>query len=236
MIRLDDAPCEVVGVMPAGFTFKDSAVKVWTPLTIDRSETSINRQSHNILAIARLRDGITGEQAQGQLQSLHAYWSEAYPDHYAKGHFAIGRPLREDLVGDQRDALLLLGGAVLAVLLIVCVNLSALLVSHGEARRREFAVRNALGANRQLLIRQLIVEALLLASIGGAAGVFVANAMLAGLLALYPGRLPAPQPISIDTLTLLYIGALVVVVGGIVGVVPALTAAGSRLQDTLRSD
>ena len=235
-IRLDDAPCEVIGVMPAGFTFRDDAVKVWTPLTIDRSETSINRQSHNLLAIARLRDGIAGEQAQGQLQSLHAYWSETYPDHYAKGHFAIGRPLHEDLVGDQRDALLLLGGAVLAVLLIVCVNLSALLVSRGEARRREFAVRHALGADRRRLIRQLVVEALLLASIGGAAGVFVANAALAGLLKLYPGRLPAPQPISVDTLTLLYIGALVIVVGALVGIVPAMTAAGSRLQDTLRSD
>jgi putative ABC transport system permease protein len=235
-IRLDDAPCEVIGVMPASFAFRDDAVKVWTALAIDRSETSINRQSHLVLAIARLRDGISTEQADAQLQSLHAYWSEAYPDHYAKGHFAISRPLHEDLVGDLRDALLLLGGAVLSVLLIVCVNLAALLVSNGEARRREFAVRHALGASRRRLVRQLVAEAMLLAVVGGVVGLFVANTMLAGLLALYPDRLPMGQAIAIDYATLLYTGVLVIAVGFLVGVVPALSATGSRMQDTLRAD
>ncbi len=235
-IRLDDAPCEVVGVMPAGFSFRDDGVKVWTALAIDRSETSENRQSHLVLAIARLRDGVTLEQADAQLQSLRAYWSETYPDHYSKGHFAISVPLHEDLFGYQRDALLLLGGAVLAVLLIVCVNLAALLVSNGEARRREFAVRHALGASRRRLIRQMVVEAMLLAVVGGIVGVFVANAMLAGLLAFYPDRLPTSQVITIDYLTLLYASALVILVGVLVGVVPALIATGSRMQDTLRAD
>jgi putative ABC transport system permease protein len=235
-IRLDDAPCEVIGVMPAEFAFRDDAVKVWTALTIDRSENSLNRQSHGVLAIARLKSGVSPEQADGQLQSLRAYWSEAYPDHYAKGHFAVSVPLHEDLVGDQRDALLLLGGAVLSVLLIVCVNLAGLLVSNGEARRREFAVRHALGANRRRLVRQMVVEAMLLAVIGGIVGVFVANAALAGLLAFYPDRLPTAQAITIDYVTLLYTGALVIVVGFLVGVVPALSATGSRMQDTLRAD
>ena len=222
--------------MPAEFAFRDDAVKVWTALTIDRSENSLNRQSHGVLAIARLKDGVSPEQADGQLQSLRAYWSEAYPDHYAKGHFAVSVPLHEDLVGDQRDALLLLGGAVLSVLLIVCVNLAGLLVSNGEARRREFAVRHALGANRRRLVRQMVVEAMLLAVIGGIVGVFVANAALAGLLAFYPDRLPTAQAITIDYVTLLYTGALVIVVGFLVGVVPALGATGSRMQDTLRAD
>lgn len=235
-IRLDDAPCEVIGVMPAGFAFRSDAVKVWTPLTVDRSETSINRQSHGVLGIARLRNGVTMAQADAQLQSLRAYWSEAYPDHYAKGHFAIGVPLHEDLVGDQRDALLMLGGAVLFVLLIVCVNLAALVVSNGEARRREFAVRHALGANRRRLVRQMVIEAMLLAVVGGAVGVFVANAMLAAVVALYPGQLSTTQPITIDYVTLLYVGGLVIVVGFVVGVVPALSATGSRMQDSLRSD
>ena len=235
-IRLDDAPCDVIGVMPPGFSFRTDAVKVWTALRIDRSETSINRQSHRVLAIARLRDGVTAEQADAQLQSLRAYWSETYPDHYAKGHFAISVPLHEDLFGDQRGALLLLGGAVLAVLLIVCVNLAALLVSNGEARRREFAVRHALGASRRRLVRQLVAEAMLLAVVGGVVGLFVANTMLAGLLALYPDRLPMGQAIAIDYATLLYTGVLVIAVGFLVGVVPALSATGSRMQDTLRAD
>src|SRR5262249_37233898 len=93
-IRLDDAPCEVIGVMPEGFGFRDDRVKVWTALSINTEETPINRGSHGLAAIVRLRDGVSAEQADAQLQSLRGYWSEAYPDHYARGHFAVIRPLR----------------------------------------------------------------------------------------------------------------------------------------------
>ena len=110
---------------------------------------------------------------------------------------------------------------MLFVLLIVCVNLAALLISNGEARRREFAVRHALGANRTRLVRQLVAEAMLLASSGGVIGVVLANALLAGLLALYPQRLPASQAITIDYVAVLYTGGLVIVAGFIVGLVPA---------------
>jgi putative ABC transport system permease protein len=233
-IRLDDALCEVIGVMPEGFGFRDDRVKVWTALPINTEET--RRRSHGLAAIARLRDGGSAEQADAQLQYLRGYWSEEYPDHYAKGHFAVLRPLHEDIVGDQRDALFLLAGAVLFVLLIVCVNLAALLVSNGEARRREFAVRHALGANRWRLIRQMIAEAMLLAVIGGVIGVMLANALLAGLLALYPQRLPVSQAITIDYAAMLYTCALVILAGFLVGFVPALHATGVRLQEILRTD
>ena len=235
-IRLDDAPCEVIGVMPRGFGFRDDRVKVWTALPVNTEDTRINRGSHVMPAIARLRDGFSAEQADAQLQSLRGYWAEKYPDHYAKGHFAVIRPLHEDIVGDQRDALLLLGGAVLFVLLIVCVNLAGLLISNGEARRREFAVRHALGANRRRLIRQLVAEAILLAVIGGAIGVMLANTLLAGLLALYPRRLPVGQATTIDYATMLYTCALVIVAGFVVGFVPALRATGMRMQESLRTD
>ncbi len=236
-IRLDDAPCEVIGVLPRGFAFRDENVKVWTALLLDTEETTMNRESHRVLAIARLRDGVTAAQADAQLQSLRGYWSEKYPDHYSKGHFAINLSLQEDIVGDQRrDALLLLGGAVLFVLLIVCVNLAALLISNGEARRREFAVRHALGANRRRLVRQLVAEAMLLAVLGGAIGVIFANTALAGLLAVYPQQLPGSQAITIDYAALLYTAALVMVAGFLVGLVPALNATGLRMQDALRAD
>jgi putative ABC transport system permease protein len=235
-IRLDDGPCEVIGVMPEGFGFRDDRVKVWTPFFIDAQETQINRASHPLLAIARLRDGTTTQQADAELQSLREYWSSRYPEHYAKGHFAVLRSLHEDLAGDQRDALLLLGGAVLSVLLIVCVNLAALLVSNGEARRREFAVRHALGANRRRLIRQLIVETMLLAVVGGVVGLMLANTVLAGLLALYPERLPVWQAITIDHAALLYTCALVVLTGFCIGLVPALNATGARMHETLRAE
>jgi putative ABC transport system permease protein len=235
-IRLDDAPCEVIGSLPEGFAFRDDRVTVWTARPIDAAEMPENRQSHRLAAIARLREGVDADRADAQLQSLRAYWSEQFPDHYAKGHFAIIRPLHEDIVGDQRDALLLLGGAVLFVLLIVCVNLAALLMSNGEARRREFAVRHALGANRRRLVRQLVAEAMLLAASGGVIGILLAHTLLAGLLALYPQRLPASQTIAIDYIAVLYTGALVIIAGFLVGVVPALNATGVRMQDTLRAD
>ena len=133
-VRLDDALCQVVGVMPAGFGFGDARVKVWTGLTVNSEETPINRASHPLMAIARLRDGVTTEQAEAQLQSLRGDWAQQHPDHYAKGHFAVLRPLHEDVIGDQGQALMLLSAAVVCVLVIVCVNLAALLVSRSEAR------------------------------------------------------------------------------------------------------
>jgi putative ABC transport system permease protein len=132
--------------------------------------------------------------------------------------------------------LLLLGGAVLLVLLIVCVNLAALLVSNGEARRREFAVRCALGANRRRLIQQLIAEAMLLAAAGAAVGVAFANTLLAGLLALYPQRLPMTQAMTIDSAAVLYTCVLVIVAGFVAGFVPALIATGARMQEAMRTD
>ena len=222
--------------MPQGFAFRDDRVKAWTARHVDTEETPENRQSHRLGAIARLRESARTEQAEAQLQSLGAHWSGAYPDHYAKGHLAVVRSLHQDLVGDQRDALLVLGGAVLFVLLIVCVNLAALLISNGEARRREFAVRQALGADRQRLVRQLVAEAMLVAVIGGVMGVLLAKTLLAGLMAFYPRRLPLGQAITIDPVALLFMFALVVVAGFLVGVVPALNATGRRMHETLRAD
>ena len=99
-----------------------------------------------MLGVARLRRGASAALADAQMQALREYWSATDPAHHAKGHFAVSRPLQEDIVGNHRDAWVLLGGAVMFVLLIVCVNIAALLVSNGEARRREFAVRHALTA------------------------------------------------------------------------------------------
>src|SRR5262245_20806178 len=229
-IRLDDAPCEVIGVMPQGFVFRDDRVRVWTAQPLD------NRGGHVIFAIARLRDGAGAEQADAQLQSLRQYWSETSPEHYAKGHSVVSRPLREDIVGAQRDAILLLGGAAIFVLLIVCVNVAALLISNGEARRREFAVRYALGANRRRLIRQLVAETMLLAVAGGLIGIMLAKWLLTGLLALYPQRLPVSQAITIDYAAALYTCALVIVAGFVVGFVPALHATGVRMQEIMRTD
>jgi putative ABC transport system permease protein len=235
-IRLDDALCQIVGVMPDGFGFGDSRVKIWTGLLINSEETPANRASHSLMAIARLREGVRTEQADAQLQSLRGYWSEQYPDHYAKGHFAVLRPLHEDVVGDQRQGLVVLCAAVVCLLLIVCVNLAALLVSHSEARRRDFAVRRALGAGRGRLLRQLLSEAMVLSVLGGALGLLLGHWLLAALLTLYPERLPTGQTIAIDMRAIVVTTAVTIVSGFVLGLVPALHATGRDLHQTLRID
>lgn len=234
-IRLDNAPCQVVGLLPAGFWFRDDRVRVWTALPLDTADTAINRGSHGLVAIARLRDEVNVERAEAELQALRRHWEETFPDHHGKGHFAVSRSLQDAIVGAQRDTLLILGGAVLFVLLIVGVNLAALLVSAGEARRREFAMRHALGASRRRLVRQLIAEAMLLSVTGGILGIGLGHALLAALLALYPARLPG-QAITIDHVAVLFTGALAIVTGIVVAAAPALSATGRRLHDTLRAD
>jgi len=245
-IRLDDVPCEVIGVMskdvalvsaglnPQGGGVRADRITVWTPLSVAKDLLN-NRGAHLMLGVARLRSGASAALAEAQLQALREYWSATFPAHYTE-HFAVSRPLQEDIVGNHRDAWFLLGGAVVFVLLIVCANIAALLVSNGEARRREFAVRHALGANRQRLIRQLASEAMLLAIAAGLIGVVLAKWLLTGLLSLYPQRLPMSHAITIDSTTVLYTCAVVLLVGMAVGLVPALQAAGIRLQDTLRTD
>ncbi|PYR52577.1 MAG: hypothetical protein DMF89_02355 [Acidobacteria bacterium] len=245
-IKLDDVPCEVIGLMPKALASVSTGlnplggvladrITLWTPLSVNK-DTLDNRGVHLMGGVARLRQGASAALADEQLQALREYWSATYPAHHGKGHFAVSRPLQEDIVGNQRDAWVLLGGAVMFVLLIVCVNIAALLVSNGEARRREFAVRHALGANRRRLIRQLVGEAMLLAVAGGLVGVVLAKWLLAGLLSLYPQRLPVSQMITIDGTAVLYTCALVLLVGVAVGLVPALQATGTRLQEALRTD
>jgi predicted permease len=246
-IMLDNVPCEVIGVMPkvlasvsAGLNPQGGGVRadritVWTPLSI-ADDLLNNRGAHLMTGVARLRPGASQALVDAQMQVLREYWSATYPTHYTQGHFAVSRPLHEDIVGDQRDAWVLLGGAVTFVLLIVCVNIAGLLVSNGEARRREFALRHALGANRRRLIRQLVVEAILMAVAGGLAGVVIAKGLLTGLVSLYPQRLPASQAIAIDGTGVLYTCALVLLMGMAIGFVPALQATGTQLQDTLRTD
>jgi predicted permease len=244
-IRLDDVPCEVIGVVPRDVAslaallnglggVRADHITAWTLMPV-AGETLNNRGIHLMLGVARLRQGVSAAVADAQLQALREHWSATDPAHHA-GHFAVSRPLQEDIVDNDREAWVLLGGAVMFILLIVCVNIAALLVSNGEARRREFAVRHALGANRRRLIRQLAGEAMLLAVAGGLFGILFARWLLAGLLSLYPQRLPASQVITIDGAAVLYICALVLLVGTAVGLVPALQATGTRLQDTLRAD
>jgi putative ABC transport system permease protein len=235
-LRLDDAPCDVIGVMPPGFAFRDERIRLWTVLATDASEAPGNRASHGLQVVARLHPDVTPERADEQLQALRREWSERFPDHYADGHFAVLRTLRDDLVGDQRLTLLLMGGAVVFVLLITCANVAGLLVTRSEGRRREFAVCCALGASRGRLIRQAFCETAVIALASGVAGLVIANWVLAGLLTLYPERLPTGDAITIDYRTAFFALLIVGLSAILLGVLPALHASGVRLQESLKTD
>ncbi|MCI0434954.1 MAG: ABC transporter permease [Gemmatimonadetes bacterium] len=235
-VRLDGEPCEIVGVMPAGYWFPVEGIRLWTTMELDRSSPdSWHRLSHPYIGLARLAEGATRESAELELATLRAGWSEEYPEHYEGGHFLVLQPLLDDLVGDARPALLVLLGAVGVVLLIVCVNLAGLLLSSADARRREFAVRGALGVGRGRLVRQVLTESLLLALLGGAIGVIAAGALLQGGLRLYPGGLPRGSEVSIDAAVLGFATLAAVTTGILFGLLPALQTSAVRVHEVLRA-
>lgn len=235
-LRLDGRPCTIVGVMPPGFVFPIQQVRLWTSLALHPTHPNWGRNNHDFLAVARLAQGRTIAQAEAELRLLWRRWSSEYPDDYAKGHFVILRDLKEDLVGDLQTALLVLLGAVAFVLLIVCANLAGLVLSRAEGRRREGAIRSALGAGRARLLQQLLTEHLLLAVTGGALGLLVARWLLPLLLALYADDLPRGGRFVLDGGVLAFTSLAVVLAGVTFAFVPALRATRVDIQDALRAD
>ncbi|MGH7573590.1 MAG: ADOP family duplicated permease [Longimicrobiales bacterium] len=235
-VRLDGRPCRVLGVMPPGFGFPDDQPRLYTVLKLDPTSPLWGRVNHGFLGVARLYDTATPAMAQAELDALRARWSEDYPElTYALGHFLVLRPLVDDVVGDARSPLLVLLGAVGVVLVIVIVNVAGLILASAESRRREFAVRAALGVGRTRLARQLVTESLLLVSIGGALGVIASIGFLRGLITLYPGDLSRGDGIHIDGAVLLFSSLVTIASGLLVGAFPAIRMSAVHLSEVLRS-
>ncbi len=221
-IQLDGQAFTVVGVLPANFRLPDWA-DLWLPQGQAGDEIT-NPVRHAFGVIARLKPNASIEQASARLQSIATRLEHEHPQ-TSKGFGVKITGLQQDLAGNLRPALLVLLGAVTLVLLIACVNVANLLLSRAATRRREFAIRIALGAGRWRIVRQSLTESLQLSLAGGAAGLVLAYVGLRSLLRLLPVDLMDPGAVHIDLTTLAFLLGISLATGIVFGTAPALQAA-----------
>jgi len=233
-VRLDGRPRTVIGVMPASADFgmlqvlsvsaigggppdrERSHIDVWLPLQPEGRW--LQRASHGLVLVGRLAPGSTVAAAQSELARIATDLERAYQENYARGVFV--EPLPDVVFGRVRAPLALLFAAVLMVLGIACVNLTNLLLARGTSRRREIAVRTALGAESPRLLRQFAAENLLLTLTGGAAGILLASAVLRAMLALAPATVPRLDETTIDARVLALTVVVCTVIGFLVSLLP----------------
>ncbi|HEV2182794.1 MAG TPA: ABC transporter permease [Candidatus Acidoferrales bacterium] len=232
-LAMDGTAYSVIGVMPQGFDFP-AGVSAW--IATERFGWSKSRDSHNGEGIGRLRDGVTLEQARADLDTIarriHAeYGKTENPDYFLQD--AVVTPLADEMVGKIRPALLTLFGAVIVLFLVASANVAGLILARTSARRKELAVRAALGAGRGRLVQQLLAESLALAVAGGVLGTLFAVWTTSILPAILPADLPRQQGVTINGVVLLFtlVATLAVAVG--LGVFAAWRAGGVDLNDAL---
>jgi predicted permease len=231
-LKLDGVPYTIVGVMPARFSvsaWRVGNADIWVPIALTDVERAM-RDNHNQAAIARLKPGVTLAAANAEMQAISQRLEREYPQANT-GWGAVVVPLQDVLVADIRPTLILLLAAVGLVLLIACANV---VFAHGLGRRKELAIRSALGAGRRRVFQQLLVEALVLAAAGGVAGLAVARASLAVAPALLADRVPRADEISIDGRVLLFVLGVSILTGVLAGALPALRAGRTDLNEALK--
>jgi putative ABC transport system permease protein len=223
----------VVGALPPHFTIPNAVIEVATALRMETDPRRGERGSNFLRVFGRLKDGVTVTQARADLATVTTRLREQYPDN-VKLTAPNVQPLRDEVVGGYRKALWLLLGAVGMALLIACANLANMLLARATARRKEIAIRAALGATRSRLARQMLTESLLLAVVGGALGMILAVTGRDLLLALSPADLPRGGEVVIDGRILLFSLALSFLAGIVFGLAPALQATKTDLNAELK--
>jgi putative ABC transport system permease protein len=218
-ITVNSQQYTVAGVMPEKFLMPDFA-KVWVPLAWSDTDRAV-RGNHNYLVIARLKPSVQIEQAKAELASISSRLEQQYPED-DKGWGATVIPLREQLVGDVRTALFVLLGAVAFVLLIACANVANLVLAKMLGRRRELAIRTALGASRAALLRHVLAETMLLSVLGGVLGLLLARFGMGLSMKLLADHLPPFVNVTLDTKVLAFTLLLSIAAGVLAGLVPSL--------------
>jgi predicted permease len=235
--RIDGDPHEIIGVLPRGFVGPMGDAEFWFPIKLSATlrDPVSSRKSHWLGVVARLRPGITPEVAQQELTAIATDLAREYPESDG-GHGFTSLPIRHAMVGETRTPLLVLMASAGLVLLITCANLAGALLSRTLSRRKEFAVRVAVGAGRGRLVRQLLTESSLLAIVGGAFGLGLAMLGLAALRKLALTALPPYAELSLDLGAILATSIVALVTGLAFGVAPALSIRRADPQGTLRDE
>jgi predicted permease len=231
-VHLDGVPHTIIGVMPRAFYFPNRNVQLWTALTF-RDEDYEDRTNSYIHGVARLKPGVTFERARADLEIIAARLSRDYPETNAETGISFFR-MSENMSPRFRLMLMALGGASLCLLVLTCANLANLLLARAAARERELAVRAALGAGRERLMRQLITESLILTLLGGAAGLLVAAAGVPLFASLVPATLPIATEPSLDLRVVALAGLFTTLTALGFGLFPAIRAGGRTAFDALR--
>jgi len=236
-ILLEGVSRQVVGVMPADFRFPSPKTELWVPLNLDPRKSGDYWGSSYMPITARLRPGVTPEQAQADLKELRPKILAAFAWRMPDDTWAKSRvmSLQEAIVGDVRTSLLILLGAVGLLLLIACANVANLLLARATTRQKEIALRAALGASRWRIVRQLISESVLMSVIGGALGLAAARYGLSILKSMLPAGTPRLADVAVDTRILVFTALLSVVTGILFGLVPAAGASKVDLTKSLKT-
>jgi predicted permease len=248
MLEINGLRREVLGIMPQGADVMDNRTEIWLPIALNPNNR-LQRGSHFLYLVGRLKDGVSPEMANSELQSMIANWGErtGQKNHIFRplpknaeeaktnpGHILQMHPVQQQIVGGASRAIWVLQAAVGFVLLIACANLANLMLARAETRHREFAVRTALGAGRARLIRQFMTEGVMLSVIGGTLGLLLARFGIDALIRAYPASLPRTAEVAVDPIVLAFTLGVSVLTGLIFGLAPIMHTRIKMLASSLK--